>query len=202
MSSDEDAGDAAVGPVILHCGAGHPFQLPSALHDRVAARFSISLYGPPPDDDTDARPPGPVRVRPPRSRPRRSRARRPPIARESSSELSSENGPTNLFNDNVDDEADGAGGGDAGSAGEGVGGGGSDDGGAGGGAGADAGSGHAAAAAPAASAAAGAAARHAAAAEEPDVRSGALAAVDRYADLMAVELAVVLSGEVRTEGSL
>ena len=202
MSSDEDAGDAAVGPVFLHCGAGHPLQLPSALHDRIAARFAVSLYGPPPDDDTDARPPGPVRVRPPRSRPRRSRARRPPIAQQSSSELSSENGPTNLFNDNVEDEADGAGGGDAGSAGEGVGGGGSDDGGAGGGAGADSGSGHAAAAAPAAGAAAGAAARHTAAADEPEIRSGALAAVDRYADLMAVELAVLLSGEVRTEGSL
>ena len=201
MSSDEDTGDAAVGPVVLHCGAGHPLQLPLALHDRVAARFAAALDSPLPFGGTVARPPGPVRVRPPRSRPRRSRARRVPAVQESSSELSSENGPTNLFDDNVDD-ADGARGGDADSAGEGVGGGTSDGGGSGGEAGTDGSGGHSAAAAPAAAAAAGAAARQAAAADEPDVRAGALAAVDRNADLMAVELMVVLSGGVRTEGAL
>jgi len=177
--------------VARHCGTGHPLQLPNTLYDAVGARFSNALRQPAPAENAQVRPPRRKRRRPTPSRPRPSRARRQPRVNHSSSELSSEAGPINLFNDNTGDAGGGAGEGEDGG-GVGVGGVGGDAG-SGGGGGGDGGG-------PAVGG--GAAARRAALTDEPDNRPGALAAVNRYADLMSVELVVVLSGGERTGAAL
>ncbi|OSX75378.1 hypothetical protein BU14_0238s0001 [Porphyra umbilicalis] len=118
MSADERLDGEDVDLVARHCGAGHPVQLPAALHDSVGSRFEDALRQPAPVGDTPERPPRRKRPRPTPSRPRPSRARRPPVVRDSSSEHSSEAGPMNLFNDH----SGGMGGGNSGGGGGGEGG--------------------------------------------------------------------------------
>jgi len=205
MSADErlDGNDADL--VARHCGAGHPVQLPAALHDSVGSRFPDALRKPAPVEDTPEWPPRRKRPRPAPSRPRPSRARRPPVVRDSSSEHSSEVGPMNLFNDHAGSmgggNSGGRGGGEGGHGGGASAGGGGDDDGGGGGGGHDGGGG-AGLGSGVGGDGSGAAARRTALTDEPDNRPGALAAVDRYADMMAVELVVVLCGAERTAGAL
>jgi len=191
MSTDEDPDDPAMDLVARHCGTGHPLQLPNTLYDAVGVQFSNALRQPAPAENAQVRLPRRKRRRPTPSRPRPSRDRRQPRVEHFSSDLSPEAGPINLFKDNTGDA-----GGDAGE-GEEVEGGGVEgievDGESGGGGGGDGGG-------PAVGG--GAAARRAARTDDPYDRPGALAAVNRYADLMSVELVVVLSGGERTGAAL
>ena len=203
MSTDEDPHEGAMDLVARHCGAGHPLQLPSALYDAVGERFASALRQPAPAESDQARPPRRKSARPTTSRPRPSRARRQPRVKNASSELSSEAGAVNLFKDNTGDAGGGTGEGEsAGGVGAGGGGGVSRSGGGGGGGGDDDGGGGGGGGGDGPAVGSGAAARHSALTDEPDNRPGALAANNRYADLMTVELVVVLSGGERTGAAL